>query len=236
MQPDVSPLETLATLARADAPRLLDIRIDEDVASFPGLIPGAIPVAYDDIDRQNALATGRGAIVICHKGLKLSSGVVARLRLRDHRACGLRGGQKAWVAAQLPLCHAPAPTALALPRDALPVEAAMAWAMLRFSAPMAELLVVPRDDVPGVVAMFGAVAPAEADLPDLPGLASLLADIADPRSLFAAQLAGTTHGPADVFPCLDAAYRGRLAQLALDRAAPPDQTHAVSALQEEARL
>lgn len=208
--PNLSPLDVVRALARADAPVLLDIRLPEDVADFPGTIPGAVAVAYDDIDAQLALARPNGAIVICHKGLKLSAGVTARLLSRDCTAWRIAGGQMGWLAAGLPVTDTPPPNRLALPLDATVNEAASAWAALRFIAPQSELLQVPRDDLAGVAARFDAVLPVIEDAPELPGLAAFLAEAATPGGFFAAQLAGAGPRPSDAFACLDAGYRGRL--------------------------
>lgn len=197
--PDISALDTLAALARADAPALLDIRLSEDVAEDPARLPGAIPVPFDDIERQRALAAPNGAIVICHKGLKLSAGVTARLGARAWR---LRGGHVGWTQAGLPTVTDVAPAVLALPLDACPDEALITWAALRFIAPRAALLEVPREDLDGVVARFGA-AIAGSPLP-LPGMAVL-------RSATDLLTLALNDGPPSAtFPMLDHAYRGAL--------------------------
>ncbi len=230
--PDISPHGLIYALADARAPALLDIRLDEDVAALPGMIPTALPVAFTDLETPIALARPNGAIVICHKGLKLSAGVTARLRAHGVAAWRLAGGQTGWDAARLPVLHDPAPIRLALPLDPAPDEAAAAWAICRFIAPRAETLQVPRDDLPGVLERFDAVQPALGDAPALPGLLTLLQDVTQPGSLFADQLAGA---PIDVaFACLDAAYRGALLRTCHESFTQGTASLAIS-LQQEAR-
>lgn len=224
--PNLSPLEVVHALTRADAPILLDIRLPEDTEAYPAMIPGAVAVAYDDIDTQLALTRPNGAIVICHKGLKLSAGVTARLLNRGCPAWRISGGQMAWLADGLPVSDTPASLAIALPLDAKVDEVAAAWATLRFAAPKAELLEVPRSDLEGVTDKFNAALPTLQDAPALPGLATLLADVTAPDSLFAAQLAGAGARPSAAFACLDAGYRGRLdaigQEAALSSVSPKD--------------
>lgn len=207
--PNLSVMDVVRGLARADAPVLLDVRLPEDVAAHPGMIPAAVPVAYDDLDGQLALARPNGAVLICHKGLKLSAGCTARLLGHSVAAWRISGGQMAWLATDLPVTQTPQPRIIALALNATPREVAAAWAVLRFCAPRAELLEVPRGDLAGVAEKFNAALPSAADAATFPGLHALLSDVAnDP--LFAAQLAGAGPRPSDAFPFLDAAYRGRL--------------------------
>lgn len=208
--PNLSPLDVIHAIARADAPILLDIRLPDDAAEYPAMIPTAIPVAYDDVDAQLTIARPNGAILICHKGLKLTAGAVARLMNQGCPAWRIVGGQMAWFAAGFPVTDTPAPSAFALPLDATAQEAAATWAALRFIAPKAELLEVPRSNLAGVADKFNAMLPTIKDAPDLPGLATLLAEVTDPKSLFAAQLLGAGARSSAAFACLDAAYRGRL--------------------------
>lgn len=207
--PNLFVMDVVRGLARANAPILLDVRLPEDVADYPGMIPTAVPVAYDDLESQLSMIGSSGAIVICHKGLKLSAGSAARLIARGVAAWRIAGGQMAWLAANLPVTKTPAPKTVALALDADAREVAAAWATLRFQAPRTELLQVPRGDLDGVADKFSAALPTAADIPAFPDLHALLSDVAD-SPLFAAQLAGAGPRPSDAFPFLDAAYRGRL--------------------------
>lgn len=217
--PNLTPMDVVYALASASPPVLLDIRLAEHTDEYPGMIPTAAPLAYDDVEGQEALARPNGAILICHKGLKLTAGATARLLSRECPAWRISGGQMAWLAASLPVTATPPPATIALPIDATPAEAAAAWAMLRFAAPRAELLEVPRSDLEGVADKFEAKLPVAADAPAFPGLAALLAEVSLPSSLFAAQLIGAGARPSAAFACLDAAYRGALRQ---DRVTNPE--------------
>lgn len=201
--PDLSPFDLLAGMAGPDAPTLLDIRLAEDVAEDPVRLPGAIPVAYDDTDQQAGLASVHGAVVICHKGLKLSAGVTARLRGRGVPAWRLQGGHMAWTDTRLPTMASDPPALLVLSLTASPDAVLRTWANLRFLAPHAELLEVPPSDVAGVMDRFDAIA---ADAPPLPVPGLPLMD----RVLPALALALRAGPPSNSFTMLDQAYQGAL--------------------------
>ncbi|WP_224814093.1 rhodanese-like domain-containing protein [Hasllibacter sp. MH4015] len=207
--PTCTPIDLILALTRPDAPILMDVRLPEDVEEIAGRLPTAIPVPHTDAHAQVVLAQGKGAIVICHKGLKLSAGVTARLSNHGIAARRLRGGQVEWVGAGLPVSTRTPPTIYALPLDATAAEVASCWAAIRFTAPGAELLQVPRADLDGVAARFDACIATARDAPAMPGLADFLEEVGT-NPLFAAQLVGAGDRPSAAFPCLDAAYRGRL--------------------------
>ena len=217
--PDLSPLECLLALADPLAPILLDIRIPEDLAGHPRRLPASRAIAYDDLDAHLALARDRGAILICHKGQKLSSGATARLVARSVPAWRLAGGHVGWEAAGLPTTslNAPRPTRLALPLDATPREVLTAWVALRFNAPEAEVIEVPRDDLQGVCARFSAETPS--DLPPVPGLRALSMAVLGPASLLPFLLADAQR-PSACFPTLDMAFRGALRHETITRPGP----------------
>ncbi len=82
-----------------DRPALIDIRIDEDFALDPPLIPGSRRHVFnqieDWIDAYRTLKT----IIICHKGKKLSQGVAALFRASGIESETLEGGFSAWAEA-----------------------------------------------------------------------------------------------------------------------------------------
>jgi rhodanese-related sulfurtransferase len=86
----------------ANAPTLIDVRIDEDFAADPRRIPGATHRSHRDIDDWAPSFNGQSAIVICHKGEKLSEGAAAWLRHNGIAAETLEGGQVGWKNAELP--------------------------------------------------------------------------------------------------------------------------------------
>ncbi|MEJ6392213.1 rhodanese-like domain-containing protein [Gymnodinialimonas sp. 2305UL16-5] len=203
--PTLTPKGLLSAMASETAPCLLDVRLAEDIADPARYLPGALAVPHQDTQTLQALAARNGAVVICHKGLKISAGVTARLRNAGVNAWRLEGGHIGWIDAGFPVLTE-APNTVLAPLAATPAETAQIWAIARFRVPMAEMLAVPRADLLGVAQRFDAVAFSDIDIPDLPGLHDLLAQ-ASLSALFGAQCAAASD-PRGAFPHLDAAYRG----------------------------
>ncbi|ABD54144.1 rhodanese-like domain-containing protein [Jannaschia sp. CCS1] len=207
--PQITPVDALAAMASPNAPARLDIRLPEDVAEDTTRLPGAVSVCFDDIAQQASLAAPNGAIVICHKGLKLSAGVTARLRARGVRAWRLQGGHVGWTRAGLTTMPGDAPALVALPLEAAPEDVLATWATIRFAAPRAELLEVPLADLPGVLHRFGARVANPP--PALPGLSQM------GRVLPALDLALNAGPPSASFPLLDQVYNGAVRATLGDR-------------------
>ncbi len=89
-------------IGTAKAPTLIDVRIDEDFAADPRLIPGAVRHSHRNIQDWAPSLTGQSVVVICHKGEKLSQGTAALLRHNSVAAETLEGGQVGWKKAELP--------------------------------------------------------------------------------------------------------------------------------------
>ena len=89
-------------IGTAHAPALIDVRIDEDFAADPRLIPGAKRRSHGDIQDWAAGLAGQSVVVVCHKGEKLSEGTAAWLRHNGVAAETLEGGQVGWKQAELP--------------------------------------------------------------------------------------------------------------------------------------
>ena len=92
---------TVAQLSRLvglpDAPAIVDVRIDEDVAADPTFLPGSVRRDYRTVaDWGVEFAGSRRVVVACHRGLKLSEGVAAWLRHLGIPAETLEGGHQAW--------------------------------------------------------------------------------------------------------------------------------------------
>ncbi len=97
-------VEKLARLiGTPKCPALIDVRIDEDFAENPRLVPGSVRRPYDQVDRWATEYSGSSAVIICHKGLKLSHGVAAMLRDGGIPAESLEGGFHEWAASGAPL-------------------------------------------------------------------------------------------------------------------------------------
>ncbi len=145
-------------------PALIDVQTDEDFSADPRLIPGAVRRPFAAVSAWADEFTGRPAVVICQKGLKLSHGVAAFLRHAGIPSESLEGGALAWAQAGLPMV----PEAKLPPRDpqgrtvwvtrSRPKidRIACPWLIRRFVDPRAVFLFVPTSEVQGVASRFGA--------------------------------------------------------------------------------
>jgi rhodanese-related sulfurtransferase len=89
-------------IGTAHAPALIDVRIDEDFDACPRLIPGAVRRPHGTTSEWASQFAGRSAIVVCHKGQKLSEGTAALLRHSGVAAEILEGGFVSWQQGKLP--------------------------------------------------------------------------------------------------------------------------------------
>ena len=111
---EISPNTLMRLIGTPACPTLIDVRIAEDFAADPYLMPGAIRHPFDDVAALADGLRGSRAIIYCQKGLKLSQGAAAILRTEGVQAEVLEGGQFAWRDAGLPMVD----TAKLPPRDA----------------------------------------------------------------------------------------------------------------------
>lgn len=153
-------LEQLARLVGTPkCPVLVDVRMDDDFAADPRLLPGALRRSHENV-RQWAQEFGSGAVVVvCQRGEKLAHGVAAWLRHEGRSADALEGGFEAWRSADLSLV----PEAKLPKRDAQGRTVwvtrerpkidriACPWLIRRFVDPAAVFLFVK----PSVVAAIG---------------------------------------------------------------------------------
>lgn len=151
----ITPAQLMRQIGLPDAPTLFDLRLPEDIAADPWVIPCA------RIHPYNApLPDVAHAVLICHRGAKLSQGMAALMRARGQAAEVLTGGMLAWRAAGLP----------ATPLTARPKQSrwvtrarpkidriACPWLVQRFVDPGAEFLFVPPADVLAVAERFDAI-------------------------------------------------------------------------------
>ncbi len=89
-------------IGTANAPMLVDVRIDDDFKADPHLIPGAVRQSHRDVQDWASGFTGQSVVVICQKGEKLSEGTAAWLRHNRIAAESLEGGHVGWKQAALP--------------------------------------------------------------------------------------------------------------------------------------
>jgi rhodanese-related sulfurtransferase len=151
-------------IGTANAPALVDVRIDEDFAADPRLIPGATRRSHLDVQDWAGGLTGQSVVVICQKGQKLSDGTAAWLRHGGVSAEILEGGHLAWREAELPT----------VPADKIPKRdgrgrtvwvtrerpkidrIACPWLIRRFVDPSAVFLFVASSEVVDVAERFNA--------------------------------------------------------------------------------
>jgi rhodanese-related sulfurtransferase len=164
-----SPTEiTIPQLSRLiglpSAPRIVDVRSDEDFDADPRMIPGSRRHDYRTVASWAKDYAGHPVVVVCEKGLKLSQGVAAWLHHEGIAAESLEGGILAWREAGQILLH----TGKLPPRDeagrtrwvtrARPKidRIACPWLIRRFVDPHAVFLFVSPAEVLAVAERFAA--------------------------------------------------------------------------------
>lgn len=160
----------LRLLGTPKCPVLIDVRVDEDFAADPSLIPSSHRRDAAAVQEWAEVLAGRPAIAICQRGLKLSEGVAAWLRQLGVPAEVLEGGFEAWRTAG----HSLIPEAKLPPRDAKGRTVwvtrsrpkvdrlACPWLIRRFVDPGAAFLFVAPSEVLAVAERFAA-APFDVD-------------------------------------------------------------------------
>ncbi|MGC1488101.1 MAG: sulfurtransferase/chromate resistance protein [Albidovulum sp.] len=156
----VSQLSRL--IGTPDQPVILDVRLDDDFASDPRLIPTARRSPHNDVTDHLGRIGARSTVVLCQHGKKLSEGAAALIRAAGKPAESLEGGWCAWVDASQP----------ALPCDLLPATGvgiwvtrhrpkidriACPWLIRRFIDPDARFLFVAPAEVEAVAEKFCAI-------------------------------------------------------------------------------
>lgn len=160
----ISPQQLSRLIGTADAPLLIDVRLDDDFAADPRLLPASRRRDYARVAEWAADYRDRRVTVICQKGLKLSQGVAAWLRQEGVAAESLDGGFLAWAeSGQMLVTDAAYP-----PRDnrgrtiwvtrARPKidRIACPWLIRRFIDPDAVFLYVAAAEVIAVAERFNA--------------------------------------------------------------------------------
>ncbi len=158
----VSQLSRLIGLP--DAPTVIDVRIDDDMAADARLIPASVRRDFRAVSNWAREFAGRTLVVSCQKGLKLSQGAAAWLRHEGVEAMSLEGGFEAWRASGALLLNT---TSLPKPdvrgRTVWVTRArpkvdriACPWLIRRFIDPSAVFLFVAPSEVTAVADRFGA--------------------------------------------------------------------------------
>ncbi len=156
----ITTIQLSRLLGTPETPAIIDLRIPEDIASAPWIIPTSRLVPHTDLEAVLASLAGRRVVTVCQRGLKISDGAAALLRTHGITAENLEGGTEAWAAQGLPLT----PIA-ALPETHLWVtryrpkidRIACPWLIRRFVDPAARFLFVAPSEVQGVADRFGAL-------------------------------------------------------------------------------
>ncbi|WEX73959.1 sulfurtransferase/chromate resistance protein [Sinorhizobium numidicum] len=163
---EISPDKLNRLIGTPNCPALIDVRVDEDFDADPRLIPGSLRRDYREVQQWIEDLYGQSAVVICHRGKKLSYGVAAWLRHAGISADVLEGGFEAWVEAGHPVV----PAAILPERDeqgrtvwvtrSRPKidRIACPWLIRRFVDPQAVFLFVAPSEVETVAERFRATA------------------------------------------------------------------------------
>lgn len=93
---EISAAQLMRRIGLPDAPMLIDVRVPEDVAADPRRLPASQWRDYRQAANWAGDFAGCDVVVICQKGLKLSHGVAALLRLAGARPEVLEGGFAGW--------------------------------------------------------------------------------------------------------------------------------------------
>jgi rhodanese-related sulfurtransferase len=146
------------------APTLVDVRIDEDFAADPQLLPSAFRHPHTDIVALAPALAGKRVVVYCQRGKKISQGAMAMLRNQGVQAEALEGGHFAWrdagemlvPANRIPRQSA-AESSLWVTRHRPKIDRmACPWLIRRFVDTRAQFLFVAPGEVMGVAEKFDA--------------------------------------------------------------------------------
>ena len=163
-----SPTEiTVAQLSRLvgtpASPAIIDVRIDEDFASEPNLIPSAYRCDYRHIAELVPQLHDQKVVLYCQQGKKISQGAMAILRHHGIDAETLAGGHFAWRdSGQLlipfkQLLQNPTGHTVWVTRHRPKIDRmACPWLIRRFIDPRAQFLFVAPDQVLAVAEKFEA--------------------------------------------------------------------------------
>ena len=155
----ITPAQLMRLIGTPDAPTIIDVRIPDDFAAHPHLIPTATRHAHRQTAALAPSLMGQRVVVVCQRGQKLSEGTAALLRTHGIAAETLEGGTEAWMAATLPMVPAaslPA-TNLWVTRHRPKIDRiACPWLIRRFIDPTARFLFVAPAEVADVASRFDA--------------------------------------------------------------------------------
>ena len=155
----IAPAQLLRLLGTPEVPIVVDVRIAEDRAMNPRLVPGSFWLSHEACDPAPPRLRGQRVIVVCAHGRKLSEGVAALLRAQGIAAEVLEGGAAAWAEAGFPMVPEAAlpATNLWVTRHRPKIDRiACPWLIRRFVDASARFLYVAPGEVAAVADRFGA--------------------------------------------------------------------------------
>ena len=160
----ISPEKLNRLVGLPHCPRLVDVRLEEDFSADPVLIPGSVRRSWQAVESW-ADEVADQAVMICHRGLKLSHGAAAWLRHQGVDANVLEGGMEAWRAAGYPTVRSErlpprdgAGRTVWVTRSRPKIDRiACPWLIRRFIDPDAVFLFVAPSEVKPVGERFGAM-------------------------------------------------------------------------------
>jgi rhodanese-related sulfurtransferase len=160
----ISPQQLSRLIGTNEAPIIIDVRMDDDFAADPRLLPAALRRDYTKVADWANDSGGANAVVVCQKGLKLSEGVAAWLRQSGAHAEILEGGFEAWARAggmlvtesTLPQRDAKGRTLWVTRARPKIDRIACPWLIRRFVDRDAIFLYVAQSEVPAVAERFNA--------------------------------------------------------------------------------
>lgn len=158
---EISPKNLMRLIGTQDCPAIVDVRINEDVDAIPYAVPTSFRHQFNDLETLPARLAGRPAVIVCHKGKKLSAGTAAWLRAKGISAQVMQGGSVAWSEADMPaipIATLAKITSRWVTRHRPKIDRiACPWLIRRFVDPHAEIMYAPPADVMEIAEKFGAI-------------------------------------------------------------------------------
>ncbi len=161
---EITPRQLARLVGTPGAPKIIDVRIDEDFDDDPRMIPGSRRHVFSKTETLAQSLAGSNVIIYCQKGLKISQGTAAILRTKGIQAEVLKGGQFAWRDAGLPMIDSSKIPARNDDKQTVWVtrhrpkidRIACPWLIRRFVDPTAQFLFVEPGQVLNVAERFNA--------------------------------------------------------------------------------
>ncbi|MCG8490885.1 MAG: chromate resistance protein [Sneathiellales bacterium] len=158
-----SPDYLWSLIGTPSSPTLIDVRIDEDFDQDPRLLPAAVRLSHMQMEHWTLAPSEKQVLVYCEKGLKLSEGGAAWLRLSGIKAGILQGGFQNWRAcgfSLVPAAEIPerfeSGTRWVLPQRGGVGHIACAWLVRRFIDEDAVFLFVGEEQTDAVAERYQA--------------------------------------------------------------------------------